>query len=652
METVARKLTVVISTGALMLLTAFAIILWNPPTAHAQGQCGFYWGVKHSYRQYIKEGAAHGGWGADGIGFDGPETGVDGAFVFTPQKAVVDGDSVTIPFDGTLRFNGHNYGGDDLLDMTMSDWKVRAQGNTAEIIVDYVSYESDMVDTSKRGAQITGDNVPIATIALNNPVDPQAGSVDLSGSTTITPGGADLFLAYKAGTQLDPTRGVVKTDGSCSSSSGSNDKSGGNKRTLTTITGTFTGFNKKAVDVLKETNDTLNGVTTFMGNSQAFLDELESFRNYGKSASKGGNSTSGNGGSTGGAGGAASGGAGANSGGNGAGEAAGRGGASGGASGGAGAAGGAGGTSRSGVAGGGAGATGGANLAEGGAGAGEQCVDAKSVTSASAAWGLKESFQSYITGSIAKGRWDLDGVGYQNQRYQFSGNSGNVDTGAGRGSINYGGAMQFTGHKGILDLNISNLEISFNGNSGKLIANVRSSDMEGNKTDYGRVALGDLTFTSLDVNDSAVNGEARVFLTATGAKAFADFYEVGLELAPLSFSAQLGGTGDCNAVGGSNASGGTNGGNSGQNAQKARNAAAEKLAGGAGGMGSALGSDASGESSSQGYEDGSGKFKVKSQAAGESSLLNGDPMAYLLIFIAGLVIAGGSMGRLVMSNPS
>lgn len=43
---------------------------------------------------------------------------------------------------------------------------------------------------------------------------------------------------------------------------------------------------------------------------------------------------------------------------------------------------------------------------------------------------------------------------------------------------------------------------------------------------------------------------------------------------------------------------------------------------------------------------------MKSQAAGESSLLNGDPTAYLLIFIAGFVIAGGSMGRLVMSNPS
>lgn len=43
---------------------------------------------------------------------------------------------------------------------------------------------------------------------------------------------------------------------------------------------------------------------------------------------------------------------------------------------------------------------------------------------ATAEWGVKKSFQSYITGSIAKGAWTLDGVGYDNSRFQFTGNGG------------------------------------------------------------------------------------------------------------------------------------------------------------------------------------------------------------------------------------
>ena len=120
-----------------------------------------------------------------------------------------------------------------------------------------------------------------------------------------------------------------------------------------------------------------------------------------------------------------------------------------------------------------------------------------------------------------------------------------MDPKAKSGTIGYGGGILFTGHNGVLNLNISNLEIQFKGNSGTLIANVNSSDTTGKRTDFGRVALGTLSFTTLNVSDSQVSGKANVSLSAAGAKAFADFYQAGTQLDPISFNAALGAAANC-----------------------------------------------------------------------------------------------------------
>ncbi|WJY88845.1 HtaA domain-containing protein [Corynebacterium confusum] len=641
-----RTSAAVAAAGALAFAPAAAFTVATP-AAHAAGTCEFNWGIKQSYRAYIQGNVAKGGWGGDGIGFTGSETGDDGAFQFKPKKPQVDGDAVTVPLNGVLHFNGHNYGGDDLLDMTLSDWKVRAQGNTADIMVDYVSYESDMVDTSKRGDKITGDDEVIATINLDSPFNPDSGAVDLSGSTTLTQGGNRLFLAYDPGTPMDPTSGGAALDGSCGSESGPGSDSGsGNKRTLTTISGNFTGFNKQVMDILSETNDTMNALTTFMGNTQAFLDEYESFTNRGGKSGSGSGSGTTSGTTSGTKSGSTSGATSGSKSGSNSGSNSGPNSASGGkTSGGSGSKSGS--TSGTGSgSGAGAGSTGG-SAAGGSGGSDVKCEAVKAVESAEAAWALKESFQSYITGSIAKGKWDLSGVGYEGGEYRFTGNGGNVDTDSQQGTIIYGGSMQFTGHNGILDLNIANPEIQFNGNGGQLVADVRSSNMEGEKIDFGRTALGELNFSDLNVTDSSVSGSATVLLTNDGSKAFAEFYDPGTELAPLSFSAQLGGAGDCDGVGGTAASGSSSGSGSTGGSAAARSAGAAKLAERNGGFSSSTGAD--GENSSAGYEDGSGNFKIKSAAAGGAG---SDATTYLLLLIAGVVVAGGSIGRLAASNPS
>lgn len=486
-------------------------------------------------------------------------------------------------------------------------------------MVDYVSYESDMVDKSARGPQITGDNVVIARIDLDQPVDASVHTLDLSGDVTLTDEGHKLFIAYEAGQSMDPpSSGTVATDGSCG---GSSDGTGSGSKSLGTISGTFTGRNAEAMAILKETNDTMNGLTTFMGNTESFLDQLESFRSRTEAATGTTTSTTTSTTSGSGASGASTSSAASPSS------------ASGSTSG----------TSGT------TGATGTTRTARpqdpGSAASGgqsETCV-ATGVQAATAEWGgVKKSFQSYITGSIAKGSWTLDGVGYDNSRFQFTGTGGDVDTAAQSGSIRYGGAMHFTGHNGgVLDLNIANLEVRFNGTSGQLIADVRSSNMEGERKDFGRTVLGDVSFSLLDVSDSAVDGEATVTLTAAGNDAFANFYEPGTTLDPLSLHAQLGGSGDCAGASGTTAHTGAATTSGGQSAAAAKRAASESSAGD--GLQAATGT------STSGYEDGSGNFQIKKAAAAGSSP---EASTWLLLLIAGLAIAGGSMGSVVLRNPA
>ncbi|TVU56140.1 hypothetical protein FQK23_10090 [Corynebacterium aurimucosum] len=586
------------------------------PVAHAETSCTWNWGIKQSFRSYIKGNIARGGWGASGIGFSGDEKG-NGAFVFQASAPTSSGGTVTIPFQGTLNFTGH----DGVLDMTMSDFKVIASGDQAKVTVDYVSYELNRSNYT-RGAQIQGDDEVIATINLQEPVKDNGSAVNLAGTTSLSAGGVKLFTGfYEQGEKLDPSSGTIALDGSCSGSGGSGGNGSGSKRKLNSITGTFTGFNKEAMAILSETNDTMNGITTFMGNTQAFLDELDSFKKRGdtNSAASGASASASSGTSTTGST--------TTSGlsGNDLPEtvAAGSGNSSGASTAGA---------SNSGA----TGATGSADSSSGASGAANETCQATGVTQATAQWGVKKSFQSYITGSIAQGKWELSGVGYSNSRFQFSGNSGAVKDGA--GSVRYGGSIQFTGHHGKLDLNIANLEISFNGKTGKLIGDVRSSNMEGEKKDFGRTAIADLNFTSLDVGTDAVSGEATVSLTDVGSKAFAEFYEPGTQLDPLSFNASLGGNADCNDANDSTSSGGSS-------------SAGDSAGSGAksnGGVNSDAVENALASDSSQGYEDGSKKFQIKSASSANGT--TDDPVTYLLLFIAGLIIAGGSTSRLIMNN--
>lgn len=156
----------------------------------------------------------------------------------------------------------------------------------------------------------------------------------------------------------------------------------------------------------------------------------------------------------------------------------------------------------------------------------------KCVVSGSLNWAIKDSFNSYVQSSIAHGSITLSGV---SGKFTFPISGGKFDTKAKQGTFYYSGSVHYSGHQGVLDVTVSNPILEVNGTSGVLYADVKTSDMSGNKKTLGRVAFADVAFSRVSVLDSSFALEASsVTLTAAGAQSFAGFYSAGQQLALLS----------------------------------------------------------------------------------------------------------------------
>ncbi|MEV1009099.1 HtaA domain-containing protein [Streptomyces sp. NPDC049881] len=162
-------------------------------------------------------------------------------------------------------------------------------------------------------------------------------------------------------------------------------------------------------------------------------------------------------------------------------------------------------------------------------------------------WGVKSSFQTYITGPIATGSWSLSGgastVGQS--QFRFHSAQGAYDPDSGAFTASYQGGVRFTGHQEAdgnyqLDLTISNPTVSVSGGSGTLYADMRSKDREsGRITDSRQVPLASLNLGGIDLRGGtgiAVTGVPAT-LTAEGAVAFAGYYAAGDPLDPVTLSA-------------------------------------------------------------------------------------------------------------------
>lgn len=160
------------------------------------------------------------------------------------------------------------------------------------------------------------------------------------------------------------------------------------------------------------------------------------------------------------------------------------------------------------------------------------------------AWGVKESFRSYVVGSVANGKITTsDGAAQAagNGVFTFTGATGSYDTDADTLSAAFEGAVNFKGHEDNgtygLDLTFTDLKATLDGGSGKLTADVTSL---GTKSED--VVLADLKAGSTDLtakNDVITLDDVTTTLTAAGAKAFGGFYQTGAELDPLDLSVAL-----------------------------------------------------------------------------------------------------------------
>lgn len=151
-------------------------------------------------------------------------------------------------------------------------------------------------------------------------------------------------------------------------------------------------------------------------------------------------------------------------------------------------------------------------------------------------WGVKSSFRSYITGTIAKGSVTLrDGAASSGSGYWFGQSGTDWTAESGLGSTRYAGGVRFQGHAGVLDLTLSDPVVRIDSaTAGTLFMRING----GASTAVGALDLAAATRTSVDGGISYAN--VPVTLTASGATMFSygssQFYSAGERMDPLSFA--------------------------------------------------------------------------------------------------------------------
>ncbi|WP_327283169.1 MULTISPECIES: HtaA domain-containing protein [unclassified Streptomyces] len=165
-------------------------------------------------------------------------------------------------------------------------------------------------------------------------------------------------------------------------------------------------------------------------------------------------------------------------------------------------------------------------------------------------WGIKSSFQSYVTGPVAKGAFQLKNgaatVG--GSLFRFHSATGSYDPDSGAFEASFSGGVGFQGHQKPdgayeLDLTVSRPTVKIDGGGGTLYA-----DVTGKAKDTGEVSTRTrVPFATLGLGGINMKGGASpvvltgvpVTLTDQGAKAFAGYYSAGDRLDPLSLSVDV-----------------------------------------------------------------------------------------------------------------
>ncbi|MEU2527145.1 HtaA domain-containing protein, partial [Streptomyces sp. NPDC013087] len=162
-------------------------------------------------------------------------------------------------------------------------------------------------------------------------------------------------------------------------------------------------------------------------------------------------------------------------------------------------------------------------------------------------WGIRSSFQSYVTGPVAQGSWSLTGgaatVG--GSQFRFHSATGSYDPGSGAFRAGFSGGVHFVGHRQAdggheLDLTISRPTVRIESGTGTLYADMAGKERgSGRVTTSSQVPLATLGLSGIDMRGGSTPVSlvgVPATLTPQGASAFAGYYAAGTPLDPVSLS--------------------------------------------------------------------------------------------------------------------
>ncbi|CAL9292352.1 hypothetical protein SUDANB148_02026 [Streptomyces sp. SudanB148_2056] len=177
-------------------------------------------------------------------------------------------------------------------------------------------------------------------------------------------------------------------------------------------------------------------------------------------------------------------------------------------------------------------------------------AEARTVQGGRLDWGIKTSFQRYVTGPVAQGGYALTSgaatVGGSGFRFHSATGTYDGETGAFRAA--FSGGVRFTGHRTDsgayqLDLTLSSPTVAVSGGSGTLYVDVTSKAKDtGAITTARQVPFASLSLSGIDMRGggtSVVLNNLPATLTAQGATSFAGYYTAGTALDPVSLSADV-----------------------------------------------------------------------------------------------------------------
>lgn len=165
-------------------------------------------------------------------------------------------------------------------------------------------------------------------------------------------------------------------------------------------------------------------------------------------------------------------------------------------------------------------------------------------------WGIKSSFQSYVTGPVSKGGFKLkNGAATAGgSLFRFHSASGSYDPDSGSLEASFSGGVSFQGHQKAdgtyeLDMSVSRPTVKISGGSGTLYVDVSSKAKEGgavttaSQVPFAKLGLGGVNMKGGGSPVALANVPAT--LTEQGAKAFAGYYAAGAQLDPVSLSVDV-----------------------------------------------------------------------------------------------------------------